>query len=212
MPTNLIEADVFTDPIAVPVDADPANAASVVVPFQGLANRTRNLKNYCTSVGVQLPGPVTHTKRYGPASCVFEVPASWTRTEERVRSETNLARTYVDLSDLPRAGSILRVRVLVDPGIARATVTDRIRVALFRHEYGASYAAPSTAIPLVIEARDDGTANLQWVLLDLSSAPEVVSVGAAWTVEVLTGIDSGANKDLVYALAVEFNADTVRSA
>lgn len=44
MPTNLFENATFDDPIAVPIDADPGNAASVQVPFQGLANRTRNLK------------------------------------------------------------------------------------------------------------------------------------------------------------------------
>lgn len=44
MPKDLTDVDEFTDPISVPVDSDPRNAASVETPFQGLANRTRNLK------------------------------------------------------------------------------------------------------------------------------------------------------------------------
>ena len=44
MPTNLSETATFDSPIAVPIDADPGNAASVQAPFQALTNRTAFLK------------------------------------------------------------------------------------------------------------------------------------------------------------------------
>lgn len=45
MPTNLTDVDTFTAPISVPAAGDNRTAASVETPLQGLANRTRNLKN-----------------------------------------------------------------------------------------------------------------------------------------------------------------------
>jgi len=42
MPTDLVDVATFTDPITVPADGDPLNAASIVPnALQGLANRTR---------------------------------------------------------------------------------------------------------------------------------------------------------------------------
>lgn len=45
MPTNITDVDTFTDPIQVPVDTEPADQAAFALAPQGLANRTRNLKN-----------------------------------------------------------------------------------------------------------------------------------------------------------------------
>jgi hypothetical protein len=44
MPTNLTEVDEFTADVTVPEDGDDRNAASVEVPFQALANRTKYAK------------------------------------------------------------------------------------------------------------------------------------------------------------------------
>ena len=45
MPTDLTDQNVFTEPVSVPEEGDDRNAASVEIPFQALANRTRNLKH-----------------------------------------------------------------------------------------------------------------------------------------------------------------------
>jgi hypothetical protein len=45
MPSNLTEADEFTESVQVPDDGDDRNAASVETSFQALTNRTRNLWN-----------------------------------------------------------------------------------------------------------------------------------------------------------------------
>ena len=44
MPTNITDANTFTDPVSVPEPGDDRTASSVQVPFQALANRTRYLK------------------------------------------------------------------------------------------------------------------------------------------------------------------------
>jgi hypothetical protein len=45
MPLNLTPANVFTDPVAVPVTGEARSAASVEVPFQALTNRTHYLND-----------------------------------------------------------------------------------------------------------------------------------------------------------------------
>ena len=45
MSSNIADVSTFTSPIQVPADGDAANAASVTVGFQGLANRTTYLRN-----------------------------------------------------------------------------------------------------------------------------------------------------------------------
>lgn len=45
MPTNIVDVSTFTDPIVGPASGDPRTAASVVTMGQGLANRTRLLKD-----------------------------------------------------------------------------------------------------------------------------------------------------------------------
>lgn len=54
MPKNLTDVDEFTDPVSVPVDSDPRNANSVEVPYQALANRTRNLDNRLSPIEVNV--------------------------------------------------------------------------------------------------------------------------------------------------------------
>lgn len=50
MPTNITDTSTFTDPIQGPADADPQNAASYLVGYQGLANRTAYLKDHLDPV------------------------------------------------------------------------------------------------------------------------------------------------------------------
>lgn len=48
MPKNLTDVSTFTDPIVVPVGTDPRTAASVELPVQGLANRTKRIADKST--------------------------------------------------------------------------------------------------------------------------------------------------------------------
>lgn len=51
MPQNITDVDEFTDPIVMPADADPANLTYITTLTQGLANRTRNLRNVYGAYG-----------------------------------------------------------------------------------------------------------------------------------------------------------------
>lgn len=53
MPTNLTETSTFDATITVPADGDARTAASVVTPFQSLANRSKYLKTLTETTGVQ---------------------------------------------------------------------------------------------------------------------------------------------------------------
>lgn len=46
MPANVTDSSTFTSPIVVPTDGDTRNAASVLTAFQGLANRTKYVKDF----------------------------------------------------------------------------------------------------------------------------------------------------------------------
>jgi hypothetical protein len=66
MPTPLTDVDTFTDPIQGPADADPQAAAAYNLGFQGLANRTRNLKNMHGTNNVPLLSPTPDVVRTIP--------------------------------------------------------------------------------------------------------------------------------------------------
>lgn len=52
MPTNLTETSTFDATITVPADGDARTAASVEVPFQALANRSKYLKTLTETTGI----------------------------------------------------------------------------------------------------------------------------------------------------------------
>lgn len=52
MPANLTDSNTFTDPIVVPTDGDALTGASNALEAQGLANRTRFLKNYADAIAL----------------------------------------------------------------------------------------------------------------------------------------------------------------
>lgn len=73
MPRNIVDQDLFTDPIVAPDDGDPANSLTIGAPSQGLANRTRNLKNrvdaHDSSIGA------LESSRVTAASALYEFDA-----------------------------------------------------------------------------------------------------------------------------------------
>lgn len=212
MPKNLVDVSSFTDPIVVPVDADPANAASVEVGFQGLANRTRHLANRFDVNGqIVLPAPLQYTARLTAAELV-PISGTWTRPDytEAVGGSIAASAAWDITSLVPYVGSIVRVRVLVDPELARTVLDGRVQVALVSRSYGVSYAAP--AITTTTEGAledDDGTAALQWITVTPAS-PVAVS-GKTWAIQVATGA-TGTGADKFHACAVEYSVPTITGA
>lgn len=213
MPTTITDSSTFTDPIQGPADADAQNAASYNLGFQGLANRTRFLRNYCTDSGVNLPAAVQTTRYLSHDSARLWVPTQWTPGQTELLSEANQAGLAFDLTPhLPRNASIVRVRTLVDPGAARTGTTNRMLTELRGMTFGASFGAPAITEPVALQqAFDDTTGNLQWVTIDLSASPQLVSAAVVWRLFVRAGNDAGTNKDRVHGALVEFSCQTIRN-
>lgn len=217
MPKNLTDnpAAAFGT-VTVPVDTDPRNAASVEDPFQQLADRTRfNYERFTENPGaVTLDGSIYQQIRYvggthaNPHKNAYN---EWINVLGGFRSQVNVAQLIYDLTPfLGRFESIVRARVLVKPGAARATVGDRIQITLGGHSYGVSFGSPSgPSFTGHGTETDDGTTDLQWVTFDFSGAPLAVSSLATWLLELTAGVDAGANNDDVYAIVLEVQSDRV---
>lgn len=208
MPTNITDSDTFTDPIQGPADADAQAAASYNLGFQGLANRTRNLRNDVDELRGRFFGGFT--KRLGVFRGRPEVYDAFTFNDDgdEAQSEANQAEFIWDVTELlPRGGAnaarIEYVRVLVDPGAARAG-NNRMIVELSRTNYG-SLGSPSVVATAIASQRDNTTAALQWIEIDLSGAPHSIVSADTYKVVVGCGNDSGTSKDKIYAVELDIS-------
>lgn len=160
---------------------------------------------------VPLPAPLQHN-HYRLGRPTFD-GSDWTPQQLVWRSEVNSVGLHDDIGDmLPRGPTqIVAVHVLVKPGIARVAELSRMGVRLTRQNYaGANPVVISdTSHPGSALIRDNGTADEQWIVIDLSGAPVDVSLGHAWYVEVFAGADGGTNKDLYIAVRVIRQSDTL---
>lgn len=209
MPKDLVDVDAFTSPITVPVDGDPRNALSVEVPFQALADRTRHVFSRFDGNGeIDLPAPLSWIGYVGAGALQLETlnNADFLPARGALDVRRNFGLAWWDLSRLPRHASIVRVRVLLNPGVARAG-TNRMKVELQRDNYGVSFAKPISVTTTVVgSVFDDGTTDLQWVTIDLSGSPVAVSAGAQWSLEVAAGNDAATNNDRIRAALVELQS------
>lgn len=106
---------------------------------------------------------------------------------------------------LSRNWTLVRARVLVEPGAARGA-GDRIDAALQHDGYGISFAKPISLTQTVdATASDDGTADLQWITLT-PAAPVAVNAGATWTLEVESSplVTGAGDADTIRAAVIEF--------
>lgn len=143
MPTNITDTSSFVDPIQGPADADPQNAASYNLGIQGLADRTRNLKDRLdVTDAIVRPDLATSRGTYLHAlqgasgwDGVDDVPG-WVPTILGTSSQgTGAAPFHWGLMGggvLPSLCTITEVRVFLKPGAARTTEADRTRVRVYR--------------------------------------------------------------------------------
>lgn len=106
---------------------------------------------------------------------------------------------------LSRSWTLVRVRVLVEPGGARGA-GNRMAAVLQHDSYGVSFSKPISVTQTVdASANDDGTADLQWVTLT-PAAPVAVSAGATWTLEVQSSplVTGAGDADTIRAAVIEF--------
>lgn len=124
-----------------------------------------------------------------------------------------VSQAFFDLTEhLPRShnAKIVRIRVLVTPRAARASGS-RISAVLKSAYFGVSFDSPSLTISTEATAEDDGTTNLQWILLDFSGAPLSIIGKNGWGLEVSCNDVSASDvsPDRVHAVAVEIGADGI---
>lgn len=208
MPVNITDVDAFTDPIVIPADSDPADRTYIVTLAQGLANRTRHVKNYLEPAGVVLPAPQTVVHRctaLGVTPKFTGGACEWTSVDGgQWRSEVNSTTLELDLTQrLPRAASITRVRARVLPGAARSG-TARMRLGLVGLDL--SFVGAESE-----EAYDNAAASAQWLDIDLTGAPLPVANAAMWFLQVRAGNTGGSAKDFVYGFEITFTTSTIRN-
>ena len=103
---------------------------------------------------------------------------------------------------LPTGAVLTGVDALVEPGAARATEPNRMRLRVFRADYSAWPSAP-TRTQLGSDDFDDGTATLQ--VLSVSGLAEAIDRSAeALFVEIRAGNDAGTNADNLRGFRIHF--------
>ena len=224
---------VYTDPVVVPDDADPLNAASVTaagVGFQALADRTNNLATrtggdtgvpgefaYLDAAGValgksrvRLVFPIdcgTHTAQIANGSNAWYAPVG----RGDLSSIVNLARIRLDLNKLLPDGAIVTdVRSVIAPGAARSVKTTnpgdngRMWCRLLR-------GTPDFATPAInsygadIGAQEDAGGTAIQVLPLLGVISETIDKSASVLMwELIAGDDAGTNRDDVHAIRISY--------
>lgn len=228
---NLTESSTFTANVSVPEDnVDFRTAASVETGFQALANRTKHLNdNKAAGAPASTDNGIPRFDGTGgktlqdsgiritdgalleyitPPSRTVLIPLSagyatsgTTNGSQFANFTDNFGQLIVQLR-LPQGAIVTQVRAKVDPGAARATSTDRIRLLVQRFlpdVSGTSTPSPST----IADQRDDGTGNVQTITA--SGLSETIDNGTTvYSVGITAGNDAATNNDRLYGIEVTY--------
>lgn len=213
MPKNLTDSSAFTSPIVVPVDADPADAASVEVGFQALANRTRLLLErtggfdgsdefaYIDSLG----DPTTVSRTRGLPIFSSAPLDGWEFEPGTGRlSSLDQGREVVLPIDLETDSVIQSIRALVIPGASRALDDNRMRI--FLRIRAADYSAGTITETVELEATSNSGSAWQ-VILSGNDAITVNRESTTYELVIVSGNDapSGHSADKVLAAGVYYS-------
>lgn len=103
------------------------------------------------------------------------------------------------------------VDVLLKPGAARATSTNRMRVLITHVEPNFSTpAVPSEVDETTADTRDDGTANTQVVTASAGTVSNI-RPGKQLFVKIIAGNDAGTNLDAIYGIRVNYDTPVLAS-
>jgi hypothetical protein len=216
MPTNLTDVEEFSDPISVPVDADPGDAASVEAPFQQLANRTRYLLDVLRGAENLYDLVAENRSIYiSPAAFVPLATSAgathWYDTagsEPSLTSRVNTGLARCDVRGLlPDGATVISMSGLYDPGASR-TGTDRMRVRLYERVVNFSVAAVSARTELV-DVPQGASDALQAVGSGVVSA--LIDSSKLQFFELIAGNDGGSTPDIFHGLLVTFRYPGPRS-
>ena len=216
MPTNLTDVSTFTDPVAVPVDSDPRNAASVETPFQALANRTRYLLNQIETAGaliVHLSPAAGLQESFGVSEWDYGIGVG----DPSVDSVDNGSELHFDLAQyLPDGATITDIDIMATEGAARA-LGSRMSVSL-QVQTPTWTGSGSTAVTLYYSETGGGATS------KIFSISDGVNAGTAWASQVVTkgtksytlvvraGTDGGGHTgDRIEAIRVHYTAPAAKA-
>lgn len=205
MPKDLVDLDVFTNPVRVPVGTDPRNAASVETPFQALANRTEFLRERIQPQRtVELRLSLYEAIQHGPWTWSTPV-GNYLQTTSGNGNSTNLV--WPLRGRIPAGAEIQRIQAIVDMGEAAAggmTLSALSRVFNFL----SPATVPSSAGPIVTATKTTAGVGL------IDSGP--VSYTVSDSEELLLMLAPRSNEptlsppDRVYAARVLYYVDTLQ--
>jgi hypothetical protein len=197
---NIVDVSAFTDPITLPENGEPVAAEVRDASFQGLANRTRNLKDRADGVDIYVgANDSSRTVRVGAhRSAQF---GTWTESAAAVVALTSTrgTRTFdVSAGDgvLPWKGTCTQVQVQAKPGATRADPADQMRATLYRVE-----ADPTVVVQVGSVELAANSSALQLITLPAGVTINGEAVGGnnhRLIVVVESGSDAGATNDAVY--------------
>jgi hypothetical protein len=204
MAKTLTEAASFDADITIPQDGEAATMTSLEPPLQKLTNRSKYLRDevrpaggaartIVINIGLARDQEQTATRLWKFSDTV---PLS-------LQTVSNLSELSIPLSMyLPSGATLTRVRAVVDPGVARATVGNRMRMDLDQHVHNfASPAAPTRTG--IFSVRDDGTTNVQ-VIDSGVLAVAIDKSNKTYDLIFIGGNDSGTNIDSLYSVELQF--------
>ncbi len=209
MPKNLTDAPQWEPAISVPVDSDPANAASVETSFQLLANRTawqkQTFEEYIDpgTGDFVYPGLLIRTVELDPMGMVGPEWDFFSGAAHRESKTGARERLYCPLAGIvPSGAALVSVQALVKPAVARAALNAmRLSLSAIESDWG----APATAQTTTTEVADDnGTTDWQMLQILPSGGPftDVDHAARRYFLRIAAG--SGTAGDRVSALRIGF--------
>lgn len=222
MPQDVVETSEFIFPVQVPAGTDPAGLQYLLTAFQNLVNRTNFLKGRA-DLALSRLGEVDPNEEWvytdaaglpavrGRVTVIHAfngMVLSGTATSEAgggLIIQSNYAKVVFDLSGfLPDGAMVNGVRALVKPGIARATLADRMSLSL--DDVISNYSTYGVLVNnLITNTYDNGTAVIATMVGTPSPTPMVMkSQGNNLIVTVKSGVDAAVNNDTIYSILVEW--------
>jgi len=125
-------------------------------------------------------------------------------------SQSDFAILVDDISRyLPVGGLLTSIDVMVRPGIARATVGNRITVDMARQTPDWGTPAVPLAVGPIFTATDDGTTNVQ--VISSGALPsgifDNVSRSSQIVLRIRAGNDAGTNKDDIHSIRLSYTVN-----
>jgi hypothetical protein len=194
MPTSLTDVDAFTAPIQGPADGDVQGAAAYNLGFQGLANRTRNLKN-------RIDGGDAITKRLLASDFAYD-PTEWeidgATAGALVSSGLSTTGASFNLGKIVPVGAVVTaIRFLVNPNAAAITCE------IYDLEW--DFTTPLAPSHTLIDDTDSSGTALQ--VVTMSGLPTTMTVDRTIQLRVM----AQAGTDVFQAVEVVFTSPAVEN-